>query len=221
MRIRWISVLISFLIVACGWLGSQTLLRVDQNLRVIYTEYTLAATDLGHVSGELIRYRTSVIRAIEAERKEDFQRIVTSLPRILARLNSTMERFIEAANDTSFEKKMDARELAELRAVQERIEAYISASRRPLELMTQRWNVVSPVEAQHLQNEAKEYLAKDAGTKYMSVTLELDRLLEVVGTIAGEVRKEADSTIRIVTVILVVISIVLGLLVLAIPTGAK
>jgi hypothetical protein len=34
--------------------------------RVIYAEYTLAATDLLHVSGDHIRDRTSVIRAIEA-----------------------------------------------------------------------------------------------------------------------------------------------------------
>src|SRR5687767_15921343 len=113
MPVHWTSILISFLIITSGVLGSQTLIRVDQDLRVIYAEYTLAATDLGHVSGELIRYRTSVIRAIEADRKEDFERIMTSLPRIRARLNNAMDRFIQAANDTSFERTMDARELTE------------------------------------------------------------------------------------------------------------
>ena len=80
MRIHWISLSISLLIVASGWVGSQTLIRVDQDLSVIYTEYTLAATDLGHLNGELIRYRTSVIRAIEADTKEEFHRILASLP---------------------------------------------------------------------------------------------------------------------------------------------
>ena len=47
MRIHWASGLISLLIIASGWLASQTLVRVDQDLRVIYAEYTLAATDLG------------------------------------------------------------------------------------------------------------------------------------------------------------------------------
>ncbi len=217
MRIRWTSAFISCLIVACGWLGSQTLLRVDQDLRVIYAEYTLAATDLGHVSGELIRYRTSVIRAIEADTKEDFERIVASLPQKLARLDNAMQRFINAANNTSFEEKMDARELAELTAVQERIEAYKSSSRHALDLMKQRWNVSSGVDAQRLANEAKQYLANDAGTKYMSVTLELDRLLDVVGDIAEEVRRNADSTLRMVTLIVVAVSLTLGLIVLAIP----
>jgi len=132
MRIRWVSVLISLLIVAGGWLGSQMLVRVDQDLRVIYAEYTLAATDLGHVNGELIRYRTSVIRAIESDAKEEFQRIVDSLPQKRARLNESIERFIEATNAASFGNRMDARQLAELKAVQEGVEAYMASSRHAL-----------------------------------------------------------------------------------------
>jgi Four helix bundle sensory module for signal transduction len=217
MRIRWTSVLISLLIVACGWLGARTLLRVDQDLRVIYAEYTLAATDLGHVSGELIRYRTSVIRAIEADSKEGFQRIRASLPQKRARVNRAMERFVEAANDTSFEERMDARELAELKAVQEKIEAYMSSSLRALRLMELRWNVVPNFQAQRLAYEAREYLAKDAGTKYLDITTELDRLLEVVGEIAGEVKKEADSTLRFETAVLIAVSLALSLVVLVIP----
>jgi hypothetical protein len=76
---------------------------------------------------------------------------------------------------------------------------------------------VPDVEAHRVQNEAKEYLVNDAGTKYMSVTLELDRLLEVVGSIAGEVKKEADLTLRIETTVLIAASVLLGLLVLAVP----
>ena len=216
MRIRWVSVLISLLIVTSGWLSSQMLVRVDQDLRVIYAEYTLAATDLGHVNGELIRYRTSVIRAIESDAKEEFQRIVDSLPQKRARLSESIERFIEATNEASFGNRMDARQLAELKAVQEGIEAYMASSRHALRLMEQRWIVTPDGEARRLQNEAKQYLAEDAGTKYMSVTMELDRLLEVVGNIAGEVKKEADFTLRIMTIMLIALSITLCFVVLAV-----
>jgi Four helix bundle sensory module for signal transduction len=217
MQIHWASLSISLLIVASGWVGSQTLIRVDQDLRVIYAEYTLAATDLGHVNGELIRYRTSVIRAVEADTKEEFQRIVASLPQKQTRVNNAIERFVEATNVASFDRKMDARELAELKTVRERIDAYMASSHHALQLMEQRWKVVSPVEAQRLQDAAKQYLAKDAGTKYMSVTVEVDRLLEVVAAIAGEVKKEADSRLRIVTVVLIAVSLALALLVLFVP----
>ena len=216
MRIRWISIFISLLIVAGGWLGSQMLMRVDQDLRVIYAEYTLAATDLGHVNGELIRYRTSVIRSIESDTKVEFQRIVDSLPQKRARINEWMERFVAVTKDASFGNRIDARELAELRAVQERIEAYMISSRHALKLMEQRWNVEGDGESRRLQNEARQYFAEDAGTKYMSVTMELDLLLEVVGEIAGNVKKEADLTLRMMTIAMIGFSFVLCFAVLTV-----
>ena len=219
MPIHWTSVLISVLILASGVFGSQTLIRVDQDLRVIYAEYTLAATDLGHVNGELIRYRTSVIRAIEADTKEDFQRIVASLPQKHTRLNRAMERFVEATN-ASREGRMDARELTEFKAVRESIEAYLTSSHQALSMMEQRWNVASGAEAQRLQDLARQYVAQDTGAKFINVTIELDRLLEVVAAIAGEVKKEADASLRVATMAMIAVSLALALLVLTIPLKA-
>jgi Four helix bundle sensory module for signal transduction len=219
MRIRWVSLVISFLIVGGGWLGSRTLIRVDQDLRVIYTEYTLATTDLGHLNGELIRYRTSVIRAVETDNKQEFHRILASLPVKRTNINQTIERFVTATNDASVGRRLDARELAELKAVQEKIAAYMASSQHALEIIQQRWSIgpaAKAAEAQRVQDRARQYLADDAGSKYMSVTLELDRLLEVVAGIAGDVKKDADSTLRIVTLLLVTISLTLGVLVLVV-----
>ncbi len=126
--IRWIPVLISLLIVASGSVASCTLTRVDQELRVIYAEYTLAAIDLGHVYGELIRYRTAVIRATEADTQQDYERIADSLPQKRARIEAALERFVQASNDASVAGRMDARELTELKVVREKLGAYIVAS---------------------------------------------------------------------------------------------
>lgn len=205
----------SLLLAACGWLGSETLVRVDQDLRVIYAEYTLAATDLGHLNGELIRYRTSVIRAIETDVKDEFERIVASLPEKRAHIEKAIERFVAATNDAPFGRRLDARELSELEAVKEGIASYLASSRNALQLMEKRWNTQSAAEAKRFRDRAREYLADEAGTKYMNVTVELDRLLEVVASIAGDVKKEADATIRIVTAIVILVSLSLSVLVLA------
>lgn len=215
MRIRPISAFISVLIVASGWVGSQTLMRVDQDLRVIYAEYTLAATDLGHLNGELIRYRTSVIRAIEAGSKDEFFRIVASLPEKRARVDKAIERFVAATNDAAAGRSLDARELSEVKAVQERIASYMASSHQAIEMMQRRWTVASASDAQRLQDRAKLYLAEESGSKYMSITVELDHLLEVVAAIAGDVKKEADATLRVVTIVIILVSVTLGVLVLA------
>ena len=201
---------------AGGWLGSKTLIRIDQDLRVIYAEYTLATTDLGHLNAELIRYRTSVIRAIETDNREEFHRIVASLPEKRMRVDQAIERFVAATNDASVGRRLDARELTELKAVQDKIAAYMTSSQNALQIMEKRWTIAQAAEAQGLQNRARQYLADDAGNKYMSVTVELDRLLEVVAGIASDVKKDADSTLRTVTLLLVTISLTLGILVLAI-----
>jgi Four helix bundle sensory module for signal transduction len=220
MPIHWSTVLISALIMVSGALGSGTLIQVDQDLRVIYAEYTLAATDLGHVNGELIRYRTSVLRAIEADTKEEFQRIEASLPEKQERLRKAMERFVEATNDASHGKRVDARELAELKAVRERMDAYIASSGHAIQVMKQRWSIASAVERQRLQDEAKQYWAKEATVKFNLVTVELDQLLDVVAAIAGEVKKEADASLRVATLALVAVSLALSLLVLTLPVRA-
>jgi hypothetical protein len=217
MRGHWISLTVSVLILVSGLFGSRALTRVDQDLRVMYAEYTLAATDLGHVNGELIRYRTSIIRAIEADTKADFERIAVTLPQKRARIDRAIERFVRASNSASTSGSMDARELMELKAVQEKLEAYINSSYRTIQLMEQRWKVSSRAEAQRLRHEAELHAAKDAGSKFVSVTLELDRLLEVVAEIAGEVRKEADSTLRVATVVVIGVSVMLAGLILCVP----
>ena len=220
MPVHWTSIVVSLLIATSGVLGSHALTRVDQDLRVIHAEYTLAATDLGHVNGELIRYRTSVIRAIEADTKEDFHRIAQSLPQKRARIDRAIARFVKASNDASIGKRMDSRELAELKAVQGKLEAYITSSHRTIELMEQRWNTASRFEAQRLRDEAERYATGDAGAKFIAVALELERLLEVVAEIAGEVKKDADARLKTETMVIVGVSLGLALLVLVLPAIA-
>jgi hypothetical protein len=112
---------------------------------------------------------------------------------------------------------MDARELAEVKAVRERMDAYIASSDQAIKMMKQRWSVDANAEAQRLQNTAKQYWANDSTIKFNSVTVELDRLLEVVAEIAGEVKKEADASLRIATVALIAVSLTLALVTLVFP----
>jgi 1,4-dihydroxy-2-naphthoyl-CoA synthase len=86
--------------------------------------------------------------------------------------------------------------------------------------MERRWNLGSGTEARRLQELARQYVAKDTGAKFINVTIELDRLLEVVAAIAGEVKKEADASLRVVTMAMITVSLALALLVLTMPARA-
>lgn len=197
-----------------GLLGAQSITWVDQELRVIYTEYTLATTNLGHIHGELIRYRTSIIRAIEADSQEDFERIATSLPTKRARIDAAIDRFVTISQSTLSGKEGNAKELAELRDVKASLTQYIDSSQQTISLLEQRWRVSSSIEARRLRDKAERHAATDAGEKFIAITRELDQLVDVVVQIAGDLQKEADRHLRIASAITVGVSIGLAGLVL-------
>lgn len=204
------SLIISILIAVCGWLSAAWLSQVDRDLRVIYSENTLAATGLGHIYADLIRYRTTILRAIEADSERDFVRIRSSLPVIRARMEGAVDRYIQASNRTKTGKKGDPRELGELREAHEKLILYLAASDHTIEIMEQMWRSASPVERGRHRGEAERYAATVAGPKLIEATIALDELLTVVGQIAGEVRKEADDTLRVMTLTIMLASMTLA-----------
>ena len=50
------------------------------DLRIMYAEYTLGATDLAHISADVKRYQPTIIRALEVDGQKDFERITEPLP---------------------------------------------------------------------------------------------------------------------------------------------
>lgn len=210
------TVFISLLILLAGLWGGYSLGLVDQELRVIYTEYTLATTDLGHINAKLIRYRTTVLRALEADSENDFESIVSALPIRRSHIEQSIERFIKAANNAASKDQgsRTADELRELQAVKARLSDYMTTSHQTIALLRQRWKEASPIEAKRLREAAEVNAAESAGEKFIAVTLELDRLLEVVAQIAGEVRDDADRRLHLVSAIVVGVSALLAGLVL-------
>ena len=209
------QLVISALVVGAGLLGAHSITWVDQKLRVIYTEYTLAATNVGHIHGELIRYRTSIMRAIEADSWEDFERIATALPNKRRRIDAAIDRFAQISQATLSGNSATAKELTELRDVKASLAEYIDSSVQVIRLLEQRWQTSSPVEAQRLRDQAERHAATDTGEKFITITRELDQLVDVVVQIAGDLQKDADHHLRVVSAITVGVSIGLAGLVLA------
>ena len=215
------SILISLLILLADLWGGYSLSRVDQELRVIYAEYTLATTDLDHINAKPIRYRTSILRPIEADSQKDFESITSGLTERRAQIEQIIERFIKAANSAAANRSGTADELRELQAVKTRLADYMATSEQIIDLIQQRWEATSPEEAKRLRDTAEDNAAERAGSKFIAATLELDLLLEVVAKIAGEVRDEADRQLRTMTAIVVGIGALLTGLVLLTGTTSR
>jgi hypothetical protein len=209
LRPSWHQVLVSGLIAAMGVIGAEALSQVDQDLRIMYTEYTLAATDLAHISADVIRYRTSVVRALEAPTKQEFERITRSLPERHARIQQAVDRYAAASLRVS---RSGRSEPADIQAVRESLDAYFSQASQTITLLTQVWTAKSPQEAAELRSKAEVHAADNAGPKLIQVSLALDRLLETVADVAKDMRDEGTKTIRQTSTALLVGSVMIALL---------
>jgi hypothetical protein len=203
------QILISLLIVGLGLIGNRALSEIDQDLRIMYTEYTLAATDLAHISADIIRYRTTVIRALEAPSKKEFERITGSLPDQRARIQHAIDRYAAASLRVS---RSGRSEPQDLEAVRQSLDAYIAAANRTINLLVQLWVAGSLDDAVNLRTKAELQAADNAGPKLIQVSLALDRLLETVAEVAKDMRDEGTKTIRTASATLLIGSLMIAFL---------
>ena len=194
------QILISLLIAGLGWMSAQALSRIDQDLRIMYTEYTLGAADLAHISADVMRYRNTIIRALEADSRKDFEHITESLPEQRARIQLAVDRYAAAGLRVS---RSGRSEPEDIEAVRRSLDQYFSAASRTIQLLTQEWSVVSPTERERLRRQAEEHAADNAGPKMIQVSLALDRLLDTVADVAKDMRDEGTKAVQRTSVMLV------------------
>jgi hypothetical protein len=203
------QILVSLMIAGLGLIGAKALGQVDEDLRIMYTEYTLAATDLAHISADVIRFRNTIIRSLEAPTQKDFERITASLPNQRARIQHAVDRYASASLRVS---RSGRSEPEDIKAVQESLDAYFAAASQTILLMNQLWIAKSPEEAAALRNKAELQAADNSGPKLIQVSLALDRLLETVAEVAKDMRDEGTRTIRQTSAALMVGSLLIAFL---------
>jgi hypothetical protein len=194
------QLLISLLIAGLGWVSGQALSRVDQDLRIMYTEYTLGAADLAHISADVMRYRNTIIRALEADSQKDFERITESLPILRAKIQQAVDRYAAAGLRVS---RSGRSEPEDIEAVRRSLDQYFSAASTTIQLLTQEWTASTPSEREALRRKAEEHASDNAGPKMIQVSLALDRLLDTVADVAKDMRDEGTKAIQDTSLMLV------------------
>jgi len=208
-RPSWKQIAVSLLIAGLGLMGARALSQVNQDITLMYTEYTLGAAELAHISADVIRFRTTIIRALEAQTRQDFERITVSLPEQRARIQHAIDRYDAASLRVS---RSGRSEPDDLRAVKESLDAYFQAASKTVSLMTQMWVAATPQDAALLRHQAEIQAADNSGPKLIQVSLALDRLLETIADVAKDMRDEGTETLRQTSSTLVVGSFLIALL---------
>lgn len=211
-RPTWSQVLVSLLIAVGGLVSSHILRGIDRDLRIMYADYTLAATDLGHISADILRYRATVRRALEAPTLKNFERISASLPDQRARILKAVDRFVAASAQVSRSGRSEGQDL---QAVRVSLDAYFSAADVTIALLTKLRRATPPQEAAALRSKTEVYAAfENARPTLIQVSLALDRLVETVAEVAKDLQGEGARVIRIASAALIIGSFLIALLVL-------
>jgi chemoreceptor-like protein with four helix bundle sensory module len=200
---------VSVLVVCLGLFSAQAIKQVDRDLRSLYTEYTLAATDLAHVMTDLLRYRVTIISALEAPTKKEFEHITASLPDQRANILGAVERF------SSARKQVSGREFShgqKFQAVQESLQAYFTAADQTMSLLLSVWTAKSTHEAAEFRRRAEQHAVGNASDKLVEAILVLDRLQETVVTVGKELNDKGTRIIQDVGTILLLGSVLVGVL---------
>jgi hypothetical protein len=155
------QLLISVLIAGIGWYSGQTLSQVDQDLRIMYTEYTLGATDLAHISADTMRYRNTIIRALEADSEKSFERITESLPVQRAKIQHAIDRYAAAGLRVS---RSGRSEPEDIESVRRSLDQYFSAASTTVQLLT-RNGQPTPGRARSLASESRRACLRQCGPK--------------------------------------------------------
>jgi hypothetical protein len=200
---------VSLLVVCLGLLSAQALKQVDQDFRILYVEYTLAATDLAHVMTDVIRYRATIINALEAPTRKEFEHITASLPDQRANILGAVERFSSARKQVSGRGPSHGQKI---QAVQESLHAYFTAADQTMSLLLSVWTAKSTHEAAEFRRRAEQHAAGNASDKLMQAILALDRLQETVAEVGKELKTEGTRVVRDVSTALLLGSMLIGVL---------
>jgi hypothetical protein len=156
-----------------------------------------------------MRYRNTVLRAVEAQTKKDYDLITMSLPDQRARIQHAVDRYAAASLRVS---RSGRSEPEDIQAVRDSLDAYFSAASRTIALLNQLWAAASPQEAMELRTKAEVHAAEIAGAKLIQVSVALDHLLETVAEVAKDKRDEGTKIIRTNSAALIIVGFLIALL---------
>ena len=189
-----VRAVVSALIATLGLASAWALSKIDYDKEIIYREFSRSTTALGHLSTDVIRYRTTLTLAMEARTKPDFDRIMAALPNERTRIDNAMEDYAHHSSDGTA--RTGRSEASDVDAARQSLGQYFSAADHLLHLSAQLWTAGSAEERAHLRAQTRLYAANNVSPKVIQLSLAFDRLLETAGDLAKEARADERMVAR-------------------------
>ena len=204
--------MVGLIMAVMGGIAGQGVTSIREKLRVVYEDYTVAGTDLALVAGNLNRTRTNDFLALNAQSKEEFEKVINRDAEITESVKKPLEAYAATVLRISKSGRDEAKDLQKFR---DAYAAYVAASDMLYATLTQAWATQSKSEMEALRAKAFTISLQNAGPKMEATIVALDELIATVKDVAKDMNDEGSATVSNTLVTLAVgttAGIVIGLL---------
>ncbi|HVW00608.1 MAG TPA: methyl-accepting chemotaxis protein, partial [Planctomycetaceae bacterium] len=174
-----------------GWLGGTALMRLRENLRIVYADYTTAATDLARGSSNLMRYRNCGVLATGAKSRDEFEKLSAEQQE----LGKKMTAAIDAYAATTLRVSRSGRsEEQDLNAYRTALKAYLEAADGSIAICRKIWEAKTEDEINDLKAKAAAWAVENSGPKLNTAITAFDTLVGTVIEVAKDMNDDGRAT---------------------------
>ena len=173
-----------------GGVAADGLTTLRESLRVVYEDYTVAATDLASVANNLNRTRTNDFLALDAATKADFDKVVARDAEITEAVQKPLAAYAATVLRVS---RSGRNETKDLQTFRDAYAAYVAASEMSLETLKRAWASPTKQEMEALQAKARTNAVQQAGPKMEVTIVALNELLTTVKAVAQDMNEEGTA----------------------------
>ena len=173
-----------------GGVAADGLTTLRESLRVVYEDYTVAATDLASVANNLNRTRTNDFLALDAATKADFDKVVARDAEITEAVQKPLAAYAATVLRVS---RSGRNETKDLQTFRDAYAAYVAASEMSLETLKRAWASPTKQEMEALQAKARTNAVQQAGPKMEVTIAALNELLTTVKAVAQDMNEEGTA----------------------------
>ena len=173
-----------------GGVAADGLTTLRESLRVVYEDYTVAATDLASVANNLNRTRTNDFLALDAATKADFDKVVARDAEITEAVQKPLAAYAATVLRVS---RSGRNETKDLQTFRDAYAAYVAASEMSLETLKRAWASPTKQEMEALQAKARTNAVQQAGLKMEVTIAALNELLTTVKAVAQDMNEEGTA----------------------------
>ncbi|WLD12698.1 methyl-accepting chemotaxis protein [Planctellipticum variicoloris] len=190
------KLMVSFAIVCVitgtmGSLGIHSLSSLRENLRIVYADYTVAATDVAKAGAALAQYRNLGVIASGAKDEAEHDRALREQMECAKTLSESMEAYAATTLRVSRAGRNESKDLDAFRAA---LKEYFAAAGEVGNTSRQAWGANTDEERVTLQNRARELSLTKSGPALDKALAALRELVATITDVAGDMNNDGQAT---------------------------